>query len=61
MTGENDNPTINPHSFYQKNEDDIRPRIIVERKRTDVDVATNIITLISSILVIAAAIKYLFS
>jgi hypothetical protein len=53
-------PTIDPKSFYDPyKENDPRPRIIVERKRTESEVMINYLTIVTSLITIAAAIKYL--
>ena len=60
MTEKNKGPIINPKSFYDPyKENDPRPRIVVEKKRTDSEVMINYLTIITSIVTIAAAIKYL--
>ncbi len=53
-------PIIDPKSFYDPyKENDPRPRIIVEKKRTQSEVMINYLTIITSLITIAAAIKYL--
>ena len=53
-------PTINPKDFYSDyKQDDPRPRIIVEKKRTETEVIINYLTIITSVVTICAAIKYL--
>tara|TARA_A100001515_G_scaffold65449_1_gene51830 strand:+ start:219 stop:386 length:168 start_codon:yes stop_codon:yes gene_type:complete len=51
---------IDPKSFYGPyKENDPRPRIVVEKKRTETEVMINYLTIITSLITIAAAIKYL--
>ncbi len=53
-------PVIDPKSFYGPyKENDPRPRIVVEKKRTETEVMINYLTIITSLITIAAAIKYL--
>ena len=60
MSKQNKGPIIDPNSFYSTDEkNDLRPRIIVERKRTESEVMISYITIITSLLTICAAIKYL--
>ena len=60
MSEQKKGPTINPKDFYSDyKQDDPRPRIIVERKRTESEVMINYLTIITSLLTICAAIKYL--
>ena len=60
MAKQNRGPIINPKSFYDPyKENDPRPRIVVEKKRTESEVMINYLTIITSIVTIAAAIKYL--
>ena len=60
MTDKHKGPTINPKSFYDPyKENDPRPRIIVEKKRTESEVMINYLTIATSLITIAAAIKYL--
>ena len=60
MTEKNKGPIINPKDFYSDyKENDPRPRIIVEKKRTESEVMINYLTIITSLITIAAAIKYL--
>ena len=60
MSEQKKGPTINPKHFYSDcKEDDQRPRIIVEKKRTEAEVMMNYLTIITSLLIICAAIKYL--
>jgi len=60
MREKNRGPIINPKSFYDPyKENDPRPRIVVEKKRTESEVMINYLTIITSIVTIAAAIKYL--
>jgi hypothetical protein len=60
MTQKKKGPVIDPKSFYDPyKENDPRPRIVVEKKRTESEVMINYLTIITSIVTIAAAIKYL--
>ena len=59
MREKNSGPIIDPKSFYNYKENDPRPRIIVEKKRTESEVMINYLTIITSLITIAAAIKYL--
>ncbi len=60
MTEKHKGPIIDPKSFYDPyKENDPRPRIIVEKKRTQSEVMINYLTIITSLITIAAAIKYL--
>ena len=60
MTDKHKGPIINPKSFYDPyKESDPRPRIIVEKKRTESEVMINYLTIVTSLITIAAAIKYL--
>jgi len=60
MTDKKRGPIIDPKSFYDPyKENDPRPRIIVEKKRTESEVMINYLTIITSLITIAAAIKYL--
>ncbi len=60
MSEQKKGPIIDPKSFYSGHkEDDPRPRIIVEKKRTETEVMINYLTIITSLLTICAAIKYL--
>jgi hypothetical protein len=53
-------PIIDPKSSYDPyKENDPRPRIIVEKKRTQSEAMINFLTIITSLITIAAAIKYL--
>ena len=55
-------PIIDPSFFYsEERKNDPRPRIVVEKKRTEADVMINYLTIITSLVTIAAAIKYLIS
>ena len=60
MTEKNKCPIIDPKDFYSDyKENDPRPRIIVEKKRTESEVVINYLTIITSLVTICAAIKYL--
>ena len=59
MTDKHKGPIIDPKSFYSYKDNDPRPRIIVEKKRTESEVMINYLTIITSLITIAAAIKYL--
>ncbi len=60
MADKKQGPVIDPKSFYDPyKENDPRPRIVVEKKRTESEVMINYLTIITSIVTIAAAIKYL--
>ena len=60
MADKKQGPVIDPKSFYDPyKENDPRPRIVVEKKRTESEVMVNYLTIITSIVTIAAAIKYL--
>jgi len=60
MADKKQGPVIDPKSFYDPyKENDPRPRIIVEKKRTQSEVMINYLTIITSLITIAAAIKYL--
>lgn len=60
MTDKHKGPIINPKSFYDPyKENDPRPRIIVEKKRTESEAMINFLTIVTSLITIAAAIKYL--
>ena len=60
MSDERKGPIIDTKSFYSKYDDnDPRPRIIVEKKRSEIEVMVNYLTIITSLITIAAAIKYL--
>ena len=60
MTEKNKGPIINPKSFYAPyKENDPRPRSIVEKKRTESEAMINFLTIVTSLITIAAAIKYL--
>ena len=60
MAKQNRGPIINPKSFYDPyKENDPRPRIVVEKKRTESEVMISYLTIITSLITIAAAIKYL--
>ena len=60
MTEKNKGTIINPKSFYDPyKENDPRPRIVVEKKRTESEVMISYLTIITSLITIAAAIKYL--
>jgi len=60
MSEQRKGPVIDPKSFYSDyKENDPRPRIIVEKKRTETEVIVNYLTIITSLVTICAAIKYL--
>ena len=60
MADKKQGPVIDPKFFYDPHkENDPRPRIVVEKKRTESEVMINYLTIITSIVTIAAAIKYL--
>ncbi len=60
MSEQKKGPIINPKDFYSDyKQDDLRPRIIVEKKRTESEVMINYLTILTSLLTICAAIKYL--
>jgi len=59
MTDKHKGPIIDPKSFYSYKDNDPRPRIIVEKKRTESEAMINFLTIITSLITIAAAIKYL--
>lgn len=60
MSEQKNGPIINPKDFYSDYKpDDLRPRIIVEKRRTESEVMINYLTIITSLLTICAAIKYL--
>ena len=60
MADKKQGPVIDPKSFYDPyKENDPRPRIVVEKKRTESEVMINYLTIITSLVTIAAAIKYL--
>jgi hypothetical protein len=59
MAEQKKGPIIDPKSFYNYKDNDPRPRVIVEKKRTESEVMINYLTIITSLITIAAAIKYL--